>query len=148
MSLCLSSSFFWRNRTRYTMHRIRLRVAFLLVSVIIAEIAETNTSFLTCLFWAQSNSSSSAFLITVEILDLGYVFPSLIISAGGRGGANVLSTLVLLLIQMSILFLLSLSLFVRGFTASGEQRVGRLWCRRRRKFFDKVVAAVSGEGGL
>ena len=41
------------------MYRTRLRVASLLVSVIGAEVAETDTSFLTRLFLAKSNPSSS-----------------------------------------------------------------------------------------
>ena len=41
------------------MHKIRSKVASLLVLVIGVEVAETDTSFLIRLFWAQSNSSSS-----------------------------------------------------------------------------------------
>ena len=88
------------------------------------------------------------FLVTVEARDLGHVFPSSTISAGGRGGTSVFSTLVSLLIQTSMLFLLSLSLLVGGLADSGGRGVGRLWCRRRWKFFDGVVAGVSGGGGL
>ena len=48
MSLSLLSSFFWQNYTGYQMHGTRLKVAFLLISVIRAEVAKTNTSFLRC----------------------------------------------------------------------------------------------------
>ena len=88
------------------------------------------------------------FLVTVEACNLEHIFPSLTISTGGRGGASVFSTLVPLLIQTSMLFLLSPSLLVGGLAASGGRGVGRLRCRRRRGFFDGVVAGVSGGGGL
>ena len=88
------------------------------------------------------------FLFTVEARDLGHVFPSPAVSAGGRGGASVFSTLVPLLIQTLMLFLLSLSLLVGGLTTSGRRGVGRLRCRRRRRFFDGVGAGVLGGGGL
>ena len=88
------------------------------------------------------------FLVTVEACDLGHFFPNPAVSAGGRGGASVFSTLVPLLIQTSMLFLLSLSFLVGGLAASGRRGVGRLWCQRRRKSFDGVIAGVSGEGGL
>ena len=64
-----------------------------------------------------------SFFVTAEARDLGHVFPSPAVSASGRGGASVFSTLVLLLIQMSILFLLSPSLLVGGLAASGRQGV-------------------------
>ena len=60
------------------------------------------------------------FLVTVEVRDLKYVFPSLAVSACGRGRAGVFSTLVLLIIQMSMLFLLSLSFLVGGLAAYGR----------------------------
>ena len=88
------------------------------------------------------------FLVTVEVPDLGHVFPSLAVSASGRGGASIFLNLVPLLIQTSILFLLSPNLLVGGLTASGGQGVGRLQCRRRRGFFDKVIARVLGRRGL
>ena len=88
------------------------------------------------------------FLVIVEARDLGHVFPSPAISAGSRGRASVFSTLVPLLIQTSMLFLLSPSLFVGGLAASVGQRVEQLRCRRRRGFFGGVVAGVLGGGGL
>ena len=66
------------------------------------------------------------FLVTVEAHDLGHVFPSPAVSAGGRGRASVFSTVVLLLIQTLMFFLFSPSLLVRDLTASGMQRVGWL----------------------
>ena len=88
------------------------------------------------------------FLVTVEARDLGHVFPSPAVSAGGIGAASVFLTLVPLLIQTSMLFLLSPSLLVGGLAASGRQGVGRLRCQRRQKFFDEVVAGVSGGKSL
>ena len=88
------------------------------------------------------------FLITVEVRDLRHVFPSSAVKAGGRGGASVFSTLVSLLIQTLMLFLLSLGFLVGGLAASGGREVGRLRCRGRREFFNGVVAGVSGGGGL
>ena len=88
------------------------------------------------------------FLVTVEARDLGHVFSSPAVSTGSRGRASVFSTLVPLLIQTSMLFLLSPSFLVGGLAASGGQGVGWLRCRRRRGFFDGVVAEVSGGGGL
>ena len=88
------------------------------------------------------------FLVTVEVRDLEHIFPSPTISTGGRGRASVFSTLVPLLIQTSMLFLLSPSLFARGLAASDGRGVRRLWCQRWREFFDGVVAGVSGRGGL
>ena len=88
------------------------------------------------------------FLVIVEARDLGHVFPSSAVSAAGRGGASVFSTLVPLLIQTLMLFLLSPSLLVGGLTASGEQGVGQLWCQRRRRFFDGVVVGFSDRGSL
>ena len=88
------------------------------------------------------------FLVTVEVRDLGHVFPSPAVSAGGRGGASVFSTLVPLLIQTSMLFLLSPSFLVGGLAASGGRGVGRLKCQRRREFFDGVIAGISGGGDL
>ena len=43
------------------MHETHLKVASLLVLVIGAEFAKTNTSFLTCFFCTQNDSLSSAF---------------------------------------------------------------------------------------
>ena len=60
-SLPSSLSFFRQNCTRYQMHGTHSRVASLLVLVIEAEIAKTNTSFLIHSFLAQSSLSSSAF---------------------------------------------------------------------------------------
>ena len=88
------------------------------------------------------------FLVTVEARDLGPVFPSPAVSAGGRGRANVFSTLVPVLIQTSMFFLLSPCLLVGGLAASSERGVRRLQCRKRRRFFDGVVTGVSGGGGL
>ena len=88
------------------------------------------------------------FLVTVEAHDLGHIFSSSAFSTSDRGETSVLLTLVLLLIQTSMLFLLSLSLLVGSLTTFGGQGVKRLWCRRQREFFDKVVAKVSGERGL
>ena len=88
------------------------------------------------------------FFVTVEAHDLGHVFPSPTVSASGRGEASVFLTLVPLLIQTSILFLLSPSFFVGGLAASGGRGVGRLWCRMRRGFFDRVIPGVSGGRGL
>ena len=88
------------------------------------------------------------FHVTFEVRDLGHVFLNPAISAGGRGGASVFSTLVPLLIQMSMLFLLSPSLLVRSLAASSGQEVGRLWCRRRWEFFDGVVVGFLGGKGL
>ena len=62
----------------------------------------------------------------VEARDLRNVFPNPTVSAGGRGGASVFSTLGLLLIQTSMLFLFSPSLLVGGLAASGGQGVERL----------------------
>ena len=67
------------------------------------------------------------FLVIVEARDLEHVFPSLVVSACGKGGASVFSTLVPLLIQTLILFLLSPSFLVRGLATSVGQKVGRLW---------------------
>ena len=61
MSLPSSLSFFRWNRTRYQIHRTHSRIASLLVLVIRAEVAETDTSFLIHFFLAQSSLSSSAF---------------------------------------------------------------------------------------
>ena len=88
------------------------------------------------------------FLVRVETRDLRPVFPSSTVSAGGRVGASVFSTLVLLLIQTSMFFLLSPSRLVRGLVASDGRRVGRLRCRRWQEFFDGVIAGVLGRGGL
>ena len=88
------------------------------------------------------------FLVTVEARDLGHVFPSSTVSASGRGGASVFLTLVSLLIQTSMLFLLSPSFLVRGLAASGGRGVRRFRCQRRRGFFDGVVVGVSGRGSL
>ena len=88
------------------------------------------------------------FLIIVEEHNLRHVFPGPAISAGGRGEASVFSTLVLLLIQTSMFFLLSLSLLVESLPASGGREVGWLWYQRRPEFFDGVVAGVSDGGGL
>ena len=66
------------------------------------------------------------FLVIVKAHNLGHVFPSPTVSAGGRGGASVFSTLVPLLIQTSMLFLLSPSLFIGGLAASGGRGVRRL----------------------
>ena len=71
------------------------------------------------------------FLATVEARDLGHVFPSPGLSAGGRGGASVFLTLGSLFIQTSMLFLLSLSLLVGGLAASGRRGVGRLRYQKR-----------------
>ena len=68
------------------------------------------------------------FLVTVEVRDLGHVFLSPAVSAGGRGRASVFSTPVLLLIQTSMFFLFFPSLPVRGLAPSGGRGVGRLWC--------------------
>ena len=83
------------------------------------------------------------FLVTVEARDLGHIFPSPAVSASGKGGASVFSTMVPLLLQVSMLFLFSPSLLVGGLAASSEQRVGRLRYQRRRRFFHRVVAGVS-----
>ena len=88
------------------------------------------------------------FLVIVEARDLGHIFFSLTVSAGSRSGASVFLTLVPLLIQTSMLFLLSPSLLVRSLAAFGGQGVGRLRCRRWRGFFDRVVTGVLGGGGL
>ena len=85
-----------------------------------------------------------SFLVTVEACDLEHVFPSPAISAGGRGGASVFSTLVPLLIQTLMLFLLSPSLVVGGLAVSDGRGVGKLRCRRRRGFFDRIVTGVLG----
>ena len=68
------------------------------------------------------------FLVTVETRNLGHVFPSPAVSASSRGGTSIFSTLVPLLIQMLMLFLLSPSLLIEGLAASGEQGVGWLRC--------------------
>ena len=59
------------------------------------------------------------FPIIVEVRDLGYIFPNPTVSAGDRGRASVFLTLVLLLIQTSMLFLLSPSLLVGDLATSG-----------------------------
>ena len=66
------------------------------------------------------------FLVIVEACNLEYVFPNSAVSASGRGGTSVFSTLVLLLIQKLIFFLLSLSLLVRSLAASSRQGVRQL----------------------
>ena len=88
------------------------------------------------------------FLVTVEARDLGHIFPSHVVSTSGRGGASIFSTLVPLLIQTSMLFLLSPSLLVGGLTASGGRGVRWLRCQTRRRFFDGVVAGVLGRRSL
>ena len=88
------------------------------------------------------------FLVTVEARDLGHVFPSPAVSTGSRGEASVFLTLVLLLIQTSMLFLLSLSLLVGDLAAFDRRGVEQLRCQRRRGFFDRVVAGVLGRRGL
>ena len=88
------------------------------------------------------------FFVTVEVRDLGHVFSNLAISASGRGETSIFSILVPLLIQTSMLFLLSPSLLIRSVAASAGQRVGRIWCQRRQEFFDRVVAQVLGRRGL
>ena len=88
------------------------------------------------------------FLVTIEVHDLEHVFSNPAVSASARGKASVLLTLIPLLIQMLMLFLLSPSLLVGGLAASDRRGVGRYWCQRRRGFFDGVVAGVSGRGGL
>ena len=88
------------------------------------------------------------FLVTVEARDLGHVFPNPAVSASGRGGTSVFSTLVPLLIQTSMLFLLSPSLLIGGLATSGGRRIRQLRCRRRRGFFDGVVVGVLGGRGL
>ena len=66
------------------------------------------------------------FLITVEARNLEHVFLNPAVSIGGRGEASIFSTLVSLLIQMLMVFLLSPNLLVGGLAASGRQGVGRL----------------------
>ena len=66
------------------------------------------------------------FLVTVEAQNLGHIFPNLAVSASSRDGASVFLTLILLLIQMSMLFLLSPSLFDGGLADSGGRGVGQL----------------------
>ena len=88
------------------------------------------------------------FLVKVEVHDLGHVFSNLTISTGGGGGASVFSTLVPLLIQISMLFLLPPSLLFGVFIASSKRGVGRLRYQRWQGFFDGVVIGVSGKEGL
>ena len=88
------------------------------------------------------------FLVTVKANDLGRVFSSPTISAGSRGRASVFLTLIPLLIQTSMLFLLSPSLLIGGVATFGGQGVGQLWYQRRLGFFDGFVAGVSGGRGL
>ena len=88
------------------------------------------------------------FLVTVEAYDLEHVFPSPTVSARGRGGASNFLTLVLLLIQTLIFFLLSPSLLVGGLATSGGRGVRRFRCQKRQGFFDKVVVEVSSREGL
>ena len=82
------------------------------------------------------------FLVTVEARDLEHVFSSLAVSAGGRCKVSVFLTLVPLLIQTSMLFLLSPSLLVGVLAASGKRGVGRLKCRKRQGFFNEVITGV------
>ena len=65
-----------------------------------------------------------SFLITVEVCDLEHVFLNFVINDSSKDEVSIFSTLVLLLIQILILFFLSLSFFVGGFAASVVQRVG------------------------
>ena len=85
------------------------------------------------------------FLVRVEVRNLEYFFSNPAVSASSRGKASVFSTLVSLLIQTSILFLLFLSLLVGGLATSGGQKVGRLQYKIRRRFFDRVVIGVLGK---
>ena len=85
------------------------------------------------------------FLVTVEARDLGHVFLGPAVSASSRGRASVFSTLVLLLIQTSMLFLLSPGLFVESLATSGGRGIGRLQCRRWRGFFNGIVASFLTE---
>ena len=60
------------------------------------------------------------FLVTVKARDLEHVFPNPAVSADGRVGASIFSTLVALMIQKLILFLLSLSFLVKSLAASSR----------------------------
>ena len=59
-------------------------------------------------------------LIIVEVYNLRYVFPNLIISASSKSEAVIFMTLALLLFQTLIFFLFSLNLFTKSFAASGR----------------------------
>ena len=74
--LSLSLGFFWRNGTRYQIHETYSRVAFLLVSVIKAELAKTNTSFLRYpdFFEVWNCFSQSPLLVIVVTDDLACIF--------------------------------------------------------------------------
>ena len=60
------------------------------------------------------------FLVTVEARDLGHLFSNLAVSASGRDKAGSFSTQVPLLIQISMLFLLSPSFLIKGLAASNR----------------------------
>ena len=102
------------------MHRTGSKITSLLVSVIRVEIFETDTSFLIYFSRLRVVSLVVPFLVIIEACDLEYVFPNPTISTGGRSKASIFSTLVLLVIQMSMFFVLSLSFFIRSLTASSE----------------------------
>ena len=76
MSLSLFSSFFQHNHTGYRIYRARLKVASLVISVIRAEVAKTDISFLSCpsLFEIWKNFLQNAPLVTVVTNSLAYVF--------------------------------------------------------------------------
>ena len=59
------------------------------------------------------------FLVTVGVCDLEYVFSNLVISANGRGRANVFLTLLLLLIPTLIFFHFLLNIFISSLAYSG-----------------------------
>ena len=88
------------------------------------------------------------FFVIVKVRDLEHVFLDPAVSAGNMGGASVFLTLVPLLIQTSMLFLLSPSLLIRGLAASDRRGVGRFRCQKRQEVFDRVVAGVSSGGSL
>ena len=66
------------------------------------------------------------FFVIVEVHDLRYVFLNPVVSAGSRDRAGVFLTLIPLLIQTSMLFLLSPSLLVGSLATSGRRGVRRL----------------------
>ena len=88
------------------------------------------------------------FFVIVKVRDLEHVFPNPAVTAGGMSRASIFSTLVSLLIQTSMLFLLSLSLLVGGVSASDRQEVGQIWYHGRREFLNEFVAGISGKGSL
>ena len=86
------------------MHKTRLRVASLQMSLIGIKIAKINTIFLHILFELKIIPWIVLFLVIIKARDLKYIFPNLAVNTDIRSRANVSLTPIPLLIQTSKLF--------------------------------------------